>query len=316
MTRLLQPPNRAPILDESIKHELKFIFATAQVSTWQSRELWQGSIIVGDDDCVHPRSCAATMFLFEGLSKVLLVVFVAIVAINKEASAASTIFLVIQLLSSMLYEVGQILDAEGSKSDSTNEPEVSSPLNLFFSTARDHFSDVWNILDLLAFCCLTTWALLLASSTAPLWQEIVLSIAAIPLCFGLLRYLSIVKHFGVLVLLIFAMMEDVLYFLVVFVVCIAGFGIAFLGLFKGTSPFETNAQAVLTLFSASLNNYDFAEIGGRGRTDTTVGVILMVIFVTLTSIMLWNLLIARMSGTYQRIDDHSTEEFQFQKVSD
>lgn len=64
--------------------------------------------------------------------------------------------------------------------------------------------------------------------------RLLLSISAIPFAFGILRFLSINKTLGELVISIRVMGNDLLAFIVIYMLAISGFGIALRGMFYGT----------------------------------------------------------------------------------
>jgi len=54
------------------------------------------------------------------------------------------------------------------------------------------------------------------------------------------------------------MVRDVFSFAIVYLVCIAGFMIAFRGLFFGTEAFQNNSQVFLNIFTLTLGNPEFS----------------------------------------------------------
>jgi hypothetical protein len=104
-------------------------------------------------------------------------------------------------------------------------------------------------------------------------------------------------------------------FMLVFLFCIFGYGIYFCGLY-GTLPgsiYSTPYKTFLSLFGAALNNYDLSSFD-----DTyfaIVGSFIMVAYITFTSILLLNLLIARMSSAHDIIADRSQQEWSFIQAS-
>ena len=62
---------------------------------------------------------------------------------------------------------------------------------------------------------------------------------------GLLRFLSIFKHLGQLVVMIFAMSQELISFLVVFLMSILGFGIAFHSLFPDIESYRSSGMLAL-----------------------------------------------------------------------
>ena len=75
-----------------------------------------------------------------------------------------------------------------------------------------------------------------------------------------------------------------------------GFGLTFLTLFNNTSAFGTVSSTMLTMFTAFLNQYDFHEMFLEvDLLHRVVGTILFFIYLVFSVIVVFNLVIARMS---------------------
>jgi hypothetical protein len=225
-----------------------------------------------------PRSSPALMFYGEGISKFLLICSIAFISIRNygkkdqeeiaQSNNLSDQTTVILTLSGMIYELGQLQETNWKLSQ--------------------HFREIWNKLDALSYILISVWIGLLAFPEQFMIARIALGLSAIPLSISLLQYFSSVKLFGELVIMIVAIMGDLMSFLVVFFVCILGFGIAFLGIFNGEPSFHSFGKTGLTLFSASLGTFDFYELfvtdgylhdTGADRSNmNTLAVLLMVIY--------------------------------------
>jgi hypothetical protein len=131
-----------------------------------------------------------------------------------------------------------------------------------------------------------------------------LSTSTITLSFSILRFQSMWKHTGQLIIMVFEMIKDLGSFLIVFLTVLLGFGIAFGSLFPRleTANFNTIPQTFLTLFDAALGDHDFSIFNG-----SKIGISLMVLYTVLVMIVLLNLVIARMSATHNKLDDTSLE---------
>lgn len=103
-------------------------------------------------------------------------------------------------------------------------------------------------------------------------------------------------------------------FLVVFIVCIIGFGIYFEGLYGNLdgSIYNTEYKTFLSLFSAAMGNYDFNSF--EDSYYVTIGSLVLMIYSTFTLVILVNLLIARMSSAHDTINERSQEEWSFIQV--
>jgi hypothetical protein len=333
LSRLLSEDN---VLNLCCTYKLKSIFATSQVSSimdqlFKGHHLIWGSNIpdlilsrrhsgkfvyqldvmskLGEiySSLTYARYCPAMMYILEGLSKLLVLVLVSLLSISVYNSnegigtgiSTEEAFLVMMTITSLLYELGQIIQVRQSG--------VSMK-----DSVKAHFCEIWNITDGAAIALLIIWTVLLPVKTQFIAGRIALSLSAIPLAVSLMQYVAFRREFGQLVLMIFAMTQDLLWFGVVYVIILLGFLIFFTGLFAEAVGFRNNWSSILTLFSSSLGNFDFEDF--HGLANARLGKVVLVVYVTMMAILLLNLLIARMSATHQRINDKALEEFSYLKV--
>ena len=170
---------------------------------------------------------------------------------------------------------------------------------------------MWNILDVTCCVLLLFWALLLPFPESFYFGKAAVAMSAVPLALVQLQYLSLIKTLGLLVLMIQAMITDVYTFIVVYLVCIYGFTVCFRAMFYTINDYSSTGITFVTLFQSTLGGFDFDAFGG---TFKVVGVLVMVLFLTLTQVLLVNMLIAQMSNTYSRIMCKSREGWTFIKV--
>jgi hypothetical protein len=259
----------------------------------------------------NPRSCPAIMFFNEGLSKAVTLALVGYISIGEYGrhgkqpftSTQSESGLLLMLATTICYEIGQIQDVEEET---------------FLKRVVGHMRDCWNILDLTAILLLLLWAVLLPIESQAMQCQIVISLSAIPLSFCMLEYLSVVKPLGRLVIMIIAMLADVINFVWVYLVGILGFGITLWGLFKNTgyNGYGNAGFSFVSLFSAMIGNIDFSVFESSPEGIMNTGIVVYVAFVTLVGVVLINLLIARMAGTHDRIDNTSKAEWGYFMVFD
>lgn len=246
-----------------------------------------------------PRYTPAVMFFIEGLSKLYILIMVSYVcfttygfeANNQYTNSAPENLLLMLLFSQVFYELGQLASCGWS--------------------LRDYFGGVWNILDVSNCFLLLIWALLLPTPEYFYFARCAVALSAIPLALVQLQYLSLIKTLGLLVLMIQSMMVDVSVFIVVYLVSIYGFTVSFRAMFYTVNDYSSTGVTFVTLFQSTLGNFNFDEFDGSYKL---IGVVVMVIFLTLTNVLLVNLLIAQMSSTYNRIIFKSREEWTFIKV--
>ena len=152
-----------------------------------------------------------------------------------------------------------------------------------------------------------------------------LSVSAIPVSAVLLQYVSLNKEIGILIIIITAMSYDVLTFLTVYMFCMIGFAITFQALFYDYG-YDRILISMLTLYSETLGTFDLQHLlSGCVVTDDDdgsssicppewvlyIGTVLNCIFVGFSLVLLINLLIAKFSNTYQKINDSATAEWSY-----
>ena len=218
------------------------------------------------------RYCPAAMFVMEGVSKMLLLSL--LVSVLRDPKAPSTYLstlsdqtllqsemaLMILTVLSVVYELGAMEEKVWATAVAVSIDPAELENTRYWSACLHMVSSVWSSLDLATLLLLLLWGLLklsflgvstsgTESSSSP--GQIPLSLAAIPLCLGLLRYPAVfIVPFGELVMTILSITRSLLGFLVIFAVSSAGFGVALFGLFPDL-PLVNSAPAVFrTLFDA------------------------------------------------------------------
>ena len=134
-----------------------------------------------------------------------------------------------------------------------------------------------------------------------------LALSAVPMSIGLLRFLSTFQYLGQLVIIIFAMSQDLGAFLFVFLMSILGFGIAFHSLFPDREEFQGLGSTFLTLFNAALGDHNFGSF--QSHKYQLVGVPAMGFYAMFVTIILLNLIIAQMSSTFEKLNEKSFEQW-------
>jgi len=194
---------------------------------------------------------------------------------------------------------------------------------------RDYFkNDFYNFMDIVAYSLLMIWVGYVFKKYFSLHNHLsdsdydaaqgCLATSVVFLAIGLLRVFSINEDMGKLTIMIFAMAKQLGFFLVLFIICLVGFGVQHIALFKDdpSDKFNTMGQTFLNLFSAGLNNYDAYYV-----TDYTpgfrlqwLGIASKLVLVLFLGVVLTNLVIARMSATHDKEDEISFQEWQYTRA--
>ena len=311
-----------------VKHELTGILSTAQIATFV-QSVFYSSLKVRNDlpvrtitDLFRLRSGATTnrfkpfvMFSMECLfMPVLILIPVTLCAMARSKDACEKSlnesfipvlsyicpyydhlvnFLVLMLLSRILYELGEL----GSRFQKIDSQTVFKAIGHYAASLYAHICfDIWNFLDFVTIFCLSCWVFNGYDAPACLaW-------ASITICMSILRFLSLSKQIGQLTIMIFAMCQELLPFVSIFFTAIVGFGLGFRHKFSEIEEFKTVGSTILTLFDAALGSHDFDIF-----KNDTVGVMMMVVYIVVVMIVLLNLVVARMSATHEKIDVSALE---------
>ncbi len=208
--------------------------------------------------------------------------------------------IIVQIIGVVMYELGGILSERNILTGFSN-----------------HFSNLWNIFDAFTLIGLVSFVVFTSSTDGYIYSTIVLSIAGLFSALSLLQYLSISKSLGKLIIMIRTMIaNDVKDFLVVYMVCTIGFVIAFHSLYAGSNTgYDTYSESILNTISVSLGNFDLTMNVEGGPFFNTVAKLVLLLYLVFTAVILLNLLIARMSGTHDKVDEKARQEWVYNHAS-
>eukprot|EP01039_Chlorochromonas_danica_P002755 gene2755-3008_t len=257
------------------------------------------------------RTCPALRFHSEAVSKWAVVAWLSIVSVFQYAPSCGTIYsssstsacysespshweivLIVLMSSSILYEVGEFFE-RGS--------QISKYLR-----------DEWKFCDVSGLLLLLMWSFVRGDAIS--LGRLFLALAAIPLSLGLLRYFAVNRSLGVMVSIARAMALDLLAFLAVYLLCVLGFGIFFQSLFFSSPDFHGVGNTALSLFQFTLSDFDFTIFDSPNALMNGLGQVVLAVYLVFTAILLINMLIAKMSNAYQRIDEKALQEWSFAKA--
>lgn len=281
------------------------------------------------------------MFFFECISKLFFLWMVCWVAINDygvlyadpEEPAYDPLtytfndqVIIVILVTSVLRELGEF---EGNTMQEVSKVDIVERSTVFESilseTYQHFFSNVWNFLDLCSLILVALWAVFKQYEDYTDTARAFLSCAAIPLSLSILRYAAIEKSMGNLVITVISMTRDFYSFAVVFVVCILGFGVFFRSLFQhdhiaaeedesNVEGYSTSSSSLLTLLDGAFGQHDYGQMD-KDSPYFYIGVALQVVYIILTMVILFNLLIAKMSTTYANSEEKALEEWEYSRAT-
>jgi hypothetical protein len=260
------------------------------------------------------RYTPATYLILEFLSELLLIFIITSIVTSYEVVTINTTSSSILLLNTNFsyYEI-MLLIMVPARSFYTFG-KISS---LNFDILR--YLNPYNIMELLCLICLFIWLIdkqqyVQISYYHRIHSRIALSLSIIPLSLRMLQYLSTYKSFGILISIIIQTVNDVQLFIAVYLVYIFGFAIFFHSLF-GTKndSLHTPSSTALYLFRSTLGDQDFT-IFEDDPIYEYIGIFVYVIFLIFTTVVLLNLLIAKINNTFTSMDENATEYFSFEMV--
>jgi hypothetical protein len=265
-------------------------------------------------DFIHLRYCPAALFILEGISKTTMVLFIYVKiydyinehhnhtheSLTKFSSLEISIVLLLALQT--LYEYGKM---------------IGNTCSLFPSIERikSHFSSIWGILDISGLICLHVWQVSRFNDIEP-YGRAAMSISAIFLSCSLLRFISLDESIGKLVIMVVAMINTLKSFFWVFLFCVSGFALALQGLFPEVHSFSNEGDSLMNLFSMTLHIYEgftYHEFN-ESREFALLGKLIQVVFIVFSSVVLVHLIIARMSSTYESLEEKSFQAWQLAKA--
>lgn len=304
-------------LVECLKCGFKRIFACPQVSSRINFILWGHPIfsdLYGEEEYYSSpmylllssmRSHPLAMYSLEGVSRIVLLGLLFQVLLNYNSDMCiledhyqdNCVVLVIFIISGLLYKFGQLSDALDSRKD-----------------LKVYVSKIWNITDVWIYGLLLIWVICYLRCTASTVGKVALAVAAIPTSLSLMKYLSMQQEFGKLVIMIFGNITHLITFGVIFFTAILGFAISFYGLFRTNESFSSYGNTFLTLFNAAVGNVDFDTFNTTSHRVNLIGQFVMVCYVCTITLVVLNLLIARMASTYDEIQQQSREHWSYAKA--
>lgn len=116
--------------------------------------------------------------------------------------------------------------------------------------------------------------------------------------------LQMSRVFGPMVKILGNMLVDLVIFIFMYLLVFLIFTCASQLLFHTIDGYGTFIDCSLTMFSASLGDFDFGVFANEGSFTKNVGYIFLVIYLTVSTITLLNFLIAILSNTYDFLQSH------------
>jgi hypothetical protein len=215
-------------------------------------------------------------------------------SIHHIAWSRSEIVLAGMLFASIIHEVGEVCDVQFSW--------------------KLYFEDEWNIVDTLSYLLGVLWFILRCIPGQFSVARVLLNLHAIPEAISLLRYSFLYQSFGVLVIMVKAMILDLQAFIILFLVTLTGVAIAMRGLFYGVDGYNSDVNALLTIFSVTFSYFRFTSFNTSSTVVNSIGVFVLIGLLILVPIVYINLIIAQMTNSYQTVKNNALREWGFSKA--
>jgi len=277
------------------------------------------------------RYCPAWMFIFEGLSKALILVVItwhSSSAVDSEVfydssspsssstsissspssssspKSASAALVIVLFLSYLLYEIGLMEEKRWMVSPSVVF-KIADLERRRQQVALQHcVSDIWRFTDFMALLFMLGWLIMRilssSDSSGTAVSERLLVLSVIPLSIGLLRYPSaFYTEFGQQLLTIFLMTRSLSAFLVIYAATGLGFGVVFFSVFRNTLySFHSPLQTFTSLVDYALTN-DYMDMF-QGTGNRSIGTAMLVLFSVWTVFVLGNAMVGHICANYPR----------------
>ncbi|KAL3875817.1 hypothetical protein ACJMK2_033732 [Sinanodonta woodiana] len=204
---------------------------------------------------------------------------------------------------------------------------------------RSWFSGIWNRFDLVMYMLFlaSVIARYALSDEKFVWARITYSITLAMYYLRFMQAFFVEKHIGPKVIMIKNMIVDLMFFVLIFVIFLLSFGVAYqANLFPNSEPSWYLLKSVVympywqmygELFLDNMegkppdgcetNETLWRAAGGQGRcpSENALVPLLGAIYVVLTNILLINLLIAMFSYTFQQVQEQSENVWRFYRFS-
>jgi hypothetical protein len=114
--------------------------------------------------------------------------------------------------------------------------------------------------------------------------------------------------------MVLVMLNDLIDFLAILGIILFGFTVSMHAMFREMHGYHSIIETFLTLFLAALGEFDFDALqisAEHGKYDTTFifGSVLLLVYLLLATVLLLNLVVAKFSSTYMRIEATSYEKW-------
>ena len=102
---------------------------------------------------------------------------------------------------------------------------------------------------------------------------------------------------------------------VVFCTVLYGYWVFYYAVYRELNGvFASPGSTIYTLFAATINNFDNTFSEFVGSPYRIIGIVVLIVFIITFSILLLNLLIARMSASHEKINENSFREWLYTKA--
>lgn len=166
---------------------------------------------------------------------------------------------------------------------------------------RKYLSSIWNWINMISYGTVIATIAFEFHSKAN-WTHARRSLTAVilvTLSLNMLQYLKISKKTGLLVVMLGDMARDVVQFFWFYSVFLLGFSGAFYQMFQGQDGYENYPNAFITVLLMLFGQITYDPFqSSRRDTRWWISNILLLIYLVCAVIMLLNILIAMMAGTY------------------
>ena len=175
---------------------------------------------------------------------------------------------------------------------------------------KNYFTNKWNLFDI--FQIILLYISLISKFILPEIDKILLSVLYPIFLIKFLSFTRGFKHVGPIVRVIFNMLRDIYNFMTILSVFIIGFSQAFYILMYNNILFNNPFTSIITTFDMVIGNFD-TSVFNESSNFITVN-ILYRIYIIISVIMLFNMLIAILENSYTKIIEEAEKEWKIERA--
>ncbi|XP_072024680.1 transient receptor potential cation channel subfamily M member 2-like [Amphiura filiformis] len=250
--------------------------------------------------------------------------------LSKKRPSEAESFLIFWVVTFITEEVRQLVQPDMGRRVNKGRKRLRNITIKAKSQIREYMSNYWNWIDIVMLLLFVLGEIIRLSPNGRSPGRIVLAFSLFMFYLRFLHFLTISKNIGPKVFMIFKMLGDLRFMIIILVIILVGYGVAVQAILY---PHVTDVSSVVKgiLFRPTFQIYGelFLDDVTASQTEGTCsgnaldpcpehvgwGVFFLVVYMIISNVLLLNLLIAMFSNTYQRVQGETDLHAKFQRYS-